>query len=53
MGAWESLRFEFDELLGTKSSIEYIGRQRSASPAVGSYAVHKQELEELLKKAFA
>ena len=53
MGAWESLRFAFDELLGTKSSIEYIGRQRSASPAVGSYAIHKQQLEELLKKAFA
>lgn len=53
MGAWESLRFAFDELLGTKSPIEYIGRQRSASPAVGSYAVHKQQLEELLKKAFA
>ncbi|KAG8172927.1 hypothetical protein JTE90_027022, partial [Oedothorax gibbosus] len=53
MGAWESLRFAFDELLGTKSAIEYIGRQRSASPAVGSYAVHKQQLEELLKKAFA
>lgn len=53
MGAWESLRFAFDELLGTKSPIEYIGRQRSASPAVGSYAVHKQQLEDLLKKAFA
>ncbi|MGL5262961.1 MAG: 2-oxoglutarate dehydrogenase E1 component [Candidatus Rhabdochlamydia sp.] len=53
MGAWESLRFAFDELLGTKSPIEYIGRQRSASPAVGSYAVHKQQLEDLLKKALA
>lgn len=53
MGAWESLRFALEELLGTKSPIEYIGRQRSASPAVGSYAVHKQQLEDLLKKAFA
>ena len=53
MGAWESLRYTFDELLGTKSAIEYIGRQRSASPATGSYAVHKQQLEDLLKKAFA
>lgn len=53
MGAWESLRFALEELLGTKSPIEYIGRERSASPAAGSYAVHKQQLEDLLKKAFA
>ncbi|MDR2539557.1 MAG: 2-oxoglutarate dehydrogenase E1 component [Chlamydiales bacterium] len=53
MGAWEALHFVFDELLGTKRPIEYIGRQRSASPAVGSYAVHKQQLEELLKQTFA
>lgn len=52
MGAWESLRCTFDELLGTKSPIEYIGRERSASPATGSYAVHKKQLEDLLKKAF-
>lgn len=53
MGAWEFLQCAFDELLGTKSSIKYIGRHRSASPATGSYAIHKQQLEDLLKKAFA
>lgn len=52
MGAWEYLRPLFDELLGTKAKLEYIGRDRSASPAAGSYALHKKQWEEIIQRAF-
>lgn len=50
MGAWESVRPHLAALLPTLS---YIGRERSASTAVGSYRKHKEELEAILNKAFS
>lgn len=52
MGAWESMRPYFNELLGVKGPIQYIGRDRSASPAAGSHALHKKQLEQIMQIAF-
>ena len=52
MGAWEYIRPCFNELLGAKDSLKYIGRDRSASPAAGSHALHKKQLEQIMQLAF-
>lgn len=51
MGAWEYIRPEIDQLLGSMR-VQYVGRRRSAAPAAGSYALHKKQLAELLEGAF-
>lgn len=50
MGAWNFLAPQLEELAGRKPL--YAGRGESASPAVGSLALHKIELEEFLHAAF-
>ncbi|SHI93497.1 2-oxoglutarate dehydrogenase E1 component [Malonomonas rubra DSM 5091] len=50
-GAWDHLRPQLGKLLG--SEITYIGRKRSASPAVGSHRVHKLEQQRIIEQAFA
>jgi len=47
MGAWCYISHLLLKLLPDGKKLEYIGRKTSASPAVGSYALHKQELKEL------
>jgi 2-oxoglutarate dehydrogenase E1 component len=49
-GAWSFLAPQLEEIFGRKAT--YAGRDASASPAVGSLAVHKQELAAFLKDAF-
>jgi len=49
-GAWFYLAPLLEDLFGRKP--QYVGRDASASPAVGSLAVHKLELAALLKEAF-
>ncbi len=49
-GSWDHLRPQLTEILGQEPV--YVGRKRSASPAVGSHRIHKQEQEEILNKAF-
>ncbi len=49
MGAWTFIRPRLRDLFGCEFS--YAGRDASASPAVGSLAAHKIELEQLLKTA--
>ena len=49
-GSWDHLRPQLTEILGQEP--DYVGRKRSASPAVGSHRIHKQEQEEILNKAF-
>jgi 2-oxoglutarate dehydrogenase E1 component len=51
-GAWEYVRPLFNELLGAKDAVKYIGRDRSASPAAGSHALHKQQLDQIMQKVF-
>jgi 2-oxoglutarate dehydrogenase E1 component len=50
MGAWTYIAPELEAIFGRKP--RYVGRDASASPAVGSLAVHKIELNALLKDAF-
>ena len=50
MGAWSYIAPQLEEIFGRKPL--YAGRDASASPAVGSLALHKLELAALLKQAF-
>jgi 2-oxoglutarate dehydrogenase E1 component len=50
-GGWDHLRPQLTEILGREP--QYIGRKRSASPAVGSHRVHKLEQQRILEQAFA
>jgi 2-oxoglutarate dehydrogenase E1 component len=52
MGAWEYMQGCFNELLGIKGAVKYIGRDRSASTAAGSHALHKKQLEQIMLSAF-
>ncbi len=51
-GAWEYIRARFNQLLGAKDAVKYIGREQSASPAAGSHALHKKQLEQIMQTAF-
>ncbi|MBI5690951.1 MAG: 2-oxoglutarate dehydrogenase E1 component [Verrucomicrobia bacterium] len=50
MGAWSWIAPQLEEIFGRKAL--YAGRDASASPAVGTLAVHRLELAALLKQAF-
>ncbi|MEM7174864.1 MAG: 2-oxoglutarate dehydrogenase E1 component [Chlamydiota bacterium] len=52
MGAWEHIHPQIKTLLPEKLDLRYVGRERSASPAAGSGALHKSELAAFLTKAF-
>jgi multifunctional 2-oxoglutarate metabolism enzyme len=52
MGAWSFVRPRRDEFLPVGAAFWYAGRAPSASPATGSAAVHKRELEQLILEAF-
>ena len=52
MGAWSFIRPRRDEFLPVGAAFWYAGRAPSASPATGSAAVHKRELEQLISEAF-
>jgi 2-oxoglutarate dehydrogenase E1 component len=52
MGAWSFIRPRRDEFLPAGAAFWYAGRAPSASPATGSSAVHKRELEQLISEAF-
>ncbi|MES2693217.1 MAG: 2-oxoglutarate dehydrogenase E1 component, partial [Verrucomicrobiota bacterium] len=49
-GGWTYIAPQLEELFGQKPA--YAGRDASASPAVGSLALHKLELAAFLKQAF-
>ncbi|HEV7401408.1 MAG TPA: 2-oxoglutarate dehydrogenase E1 component [Chthoniobacteraceae bacterium] len=51
MGAWSYLQPNLRRLLGDKK-VAYAGRNASASPAVGSLGIHKQEQKVLIEEAF-
>lgn len=51
MGPWNFIERYLKSSSG-KDEIAYSGRDPAASPAVGSLAVHKNEQEELVKRAF-
>jgi 2-oxoglutarate decarboxylase len=51
MGAWSFMESRLENLLTRCERPRYVGREASASPATGSYAVHQQEQERLVKEA--
>jgi 2-oxoglutarate dehydrogenase E1 component len=51
MGAWSYLQPSLRRLLNDKKVL-YAGRNASASPAVGSLGIHKQEQKVLIEEAF-
>lgn len=50
MGAWDYIHPHLQKLL--KTEIKYIGRPRSASPAVGSYVLHKNESKAIFEALY-
>lgn len=48
MGAWSYIHSHLGELI----PLEYIGRKCKASPAVGSYALHKYEYAQMMQALF-
>src|SRR6056297_31006 len=50
-GGWEHLRPRLRELIGKEPV--YVGRKPSASTAVGSHRIHKEEQDQILFNAFA
>ena len=50
MGAWSWIAPHLERIFGKTPA--YAGRDASASPAVGSLALHKLELAGLLKDAY-
>lgn len=52
MGPWEYVRALWQECFNQFSPLRYIGRKESASPATGSYRVHKQQYEEFMQEVF-
>src|SRR5204862_2237805 len=51
MGAWTFMEPRLWKLFGRE--ITYAGRNASASPAVGSLAIHKREQAQLVAEAFS
>lgn len=52
MGAWNFIRPILQDILPKEIELSYVGRTRSASPAVGSHAVHKKEHTAIMKALF-
>lgn len=52
MGAWPFISFYLTQVLPQGVPFYYVGRERSATPATGFYARHKQELANILHQVF-
>ncbi len=52
MGAWSYIYFVIQELLPKSMTLQYIGRESSAAPAVGSHALHKKEHQKIITEVF-
>lgn len=52
MGAWSYMEPFLQKMLPQGKKLEYVGRERGASPAVGSHAWHRKELDSILKSVF-
>lgn len=52
MGAWPFISFYLHQILPPEIPLSYVGRERSASPATGFYARHKQEFATILSQVF-
>ncbi|WP_042279415.1 2-oxoglutarate dehydrogenase E1 component [Candidatus Protochlamydia sp. R18] len=52
MGAWSFMFPYLNELISSSIQLSYVGRERSATPATGSYCLHNQEHTNILKQVF-
>ncbi|MEM7272886.1 MAG: multifunctional oxoglutarate decarboxylase/oxoglutarate dehydrogenase thiamine pyrophosphate-binding subunit/dihydrolipoyllysine-residue succinyltransferase subunit [Actinomycetota bacterium] len=52
MGAWNAVKGRLYEAHGESHRIRRVSRPESGSPATGSVAIHRQEQDELLQRAF-
>lgn len=52
MGAWEFVRPILEKLLKGKAPLRYVGRDRSAAVAAGSFALHKKQYEAIMQEIF-
>jgi 2-oxoglutarate dehydrogenase E1 component len=50
-GAWYQIRHHLQKCISDKQELKYVGRPRSASPAVGYHTVHVQEQQKLVTEA--
>jgi len=53
MGPWNGVKGRLYEAHGDTHTIRRVSRSESGSPATGSQAIHRQEQEELMERAFA
>ncbi len=53
MGAWSFLRSHLERVLDGKIPLSYVGRDKAASPAAGSHALHKLEHQSLFKQLYS
>jgi 2-oxoglutarate dehydrogenase E1 component len=51
MGGWTFMRERLETLLDDPAKLSYVGRDASASPATGSYSLHKREQDEIVSNA--
>jgi 2-oxoglutarate dehydrogenase E1 component len=51
MGGWSFIRPHLAAILGEEP--DYVGREESASPATGSFRLHKEEQEKIINEAFS
>ncbi|MBN4066882.1 2-oxoglutarate dehydrogenase E1 component [Simkania negevensis] len=52
MGAWLYIYRQMRDVIPVKTKLQYAGRKRSASTAVGNHAVHKQQHTDIMQQAF-
>ncbi len=52
-GAWFQIRHHLQACTGDDQKLLYTGRERSASPAVGKFAVHQKQQSELVRLALS
>ena len=53
MGAYEYIRPLLQEIVGSKLTLGYAGRPRSASTAAGSYFLHKKQYQKMMEQVFS
>ena len=51
MGGWTFVEPRLREILPETTTLQYMGRAASASPATGSYAIHNLEQEKLIRES--
>ncbi len=50
-GAWFQIRHHIQACIGKSQTLKYVGRDASASPAVGYYQIHQEQQKRLVSQA--